>query len=406
MMQGNVPENRRGHELNVLGCLAMSADAADVVFAELSAESFQELDLRKLFTVCKTLTERGIQFYDDPAILADALMQAGMRDGREAAATVAQTLECVPHALHVQYYVDILRAYHLRDRMRVAGERITAGAKDVAADPNVLLQNCLDHLLNLQDGVGQRDDVITTAAALEAYDQPDIDATVTTGIPSLDTLLGGGFRPGQLITIGARPGLGKSVLLQQILTTNAMRGCPGFHASLEMGPAELAGRALRTVSRDQYSKLPVFMSEESDLTRIISQLRQTHRRHGVGVCGVDYLQLAESPRERNMNRTEQIAGMSRRLKLMAMALKIPVVIAAQLNRNAEERERPILADLRESGAIEQDSDIVILIAGLPIDRHRELIVAKHRRGPCGIVRVDFDGSNFQFREPEIFTGHL
>jgi replicative DNA helicase len=114
------------------------------------------------------------------------------------------------------------------------------------------------------------------------------------------------------------------------------------------------------------------------------------------LAAVDYLQLVESPKERNEMRERQVATMSRGLKRLAMELQIPILLGSQLNRESEKRGRPSLADLRESGAIEQDADIVILLAGDVETDQRELIVAKHRAGACGIVRAKFDRPKFSF----------
>jgi len=132
----------------------------------------------------------------------------------------------------------------------------------------------------------------------------------------------------------------------------------------------------------------------------VGQIRAAVRIHHVGLAAVDYLGLVESPRERNANRAEQVAGVTRQLKLMARELQIPILLGCQLNRAAEHRDRPQLSDLRESGAIEQDADIVILIhsPGGEQDGLRELIVAKHRGGPCGKIDALFNGPSFVFED--------
>ena len=137
----------------------------------------------------------------------------------------------------------------------------------------------------------------------------------------------------------------------------------------------------------------------------MAQIRLAKRRHSIELAAVDYLQLIESPKERNELRERQVATMSRGLKRLSMELQIPILLGSQLNRESEKRGRPSLADLRESGAIEQDADIVILIAGDVETDERELIIAKHRGGACGIVRAAFDRPKFWFSS-EPWTGKL
>ena len=155
----------------------------------------------------------------------------------------------------------------------------------------------------------------------------------------------------------------------------------------------------------RFAELPLWFSEAFEFSKLTRQIRLAKRRHGIQLAAVDYLQLIESPTVRNDLRERQVAIMSRGLKQLAMELQIPILLGSQLNRESEKRGRPSLADLRESGAIEQDADIVILIAGDPESDDRELIVAKHRGGPVGMVRATLDRPKFWFHcEP--WTGKL
>ena len=172
-----------------------------------------------------------------------------------------------------------------------------------------------------------------------------------------------------------------------------------------MTAGEIAGRGLKTTNRQRFAELPIHFSECSEFTRIAALICLAKRRHRIEIAAVDYLQLIENPTSKNDLRERQVATMSRGLKRLAMELQIPIVLGSQLNREAEKRVRPSLADLRESGAIEQDADIVILIAGDVETDDRELIVAKHRGGPCGIVRAMFDRPKFLF-SCEPWTGNL
>ncbi len=194
--------------------------------------------------------------------------------------------------------------------------------------------------------------------------------------------------------------------MAQIVLNAAKNHRPGMIASLEMTSGEHAGRALRTVERERFAKLPIWFSESSDLGKLVSSIRLAKRRHAIKLAAVDYLQLIESHVAKNEIRERQVANMSRCLKRLAMELEIPILLGSQLNRESEKRGRPSLADLRESGAIEQDADIVILIGGDPEADDRELIVAKHRGGPCGMAWATFDGPSFLFHDRAPYTGRL
>lgn len=252
---------------------------------------------------------------------------------------------------------------------------------------------------------------------------------VGTGIRELDEMIDG-LRPGQLVVIAARPGMGKSLFSLNIAEhASADLGIPSYFATLEMTAVELGERALASrgmvagsrvthgrlrkgrVDPDEVAVLEEIvagMRERMDLYiddtpsptigEVMAAARRHKARYGVGLAFVDYLQLVEAePDAARDSRQEQMAKVSRRLKLLAKELQTPVVAMSQLNRKAEGREdkRPMLSDLRETGAIEQDADMVILVHRPeyydPNDKPgvAELILAKNRGGPTGTVEVAF-----------------
>jgi replicative DNA helicase len=258
---------------------------------------------------------------------------------------------------------------------------------------------------------------------LEALSKGDRDVTGTpSGFRDLDAKLGG-FQPGNLIVIAARPSLGKSALVCNIAENVASKhGKPVAFFSLEMSEAELAHRFIACRSRipndklrkgnvasrdwprvvracNELEEVPLWLDDSSDLSLL--ELRAKARRlassqSGLGLVIVDYLQLmrAEDPRA---NRVEQVSQFSRGLKILARELNVPVIGISQLSRAPEQRPggRPMLSDLRESGGIEQDADVVIFIyrASKYDDdadpSEADLIVSKHRNGPTGDVPVVF-----------------
>lgn len=281
-------------------------------------------------------------------------------------------------------------------------------------------------------------DVYDELAALEEGDVKGLP----TGFWDLDAMLSaGGFEPGQFIIIGARPGVGKSALALSIAEnmTQGRSRAPVALLSLEMSEREVGRRSMASLSRvgaydrrpneEQYGAMqraiatvaeaaPLFVYDRTDwtLSLLRAEVRRLVSREGIRAMFLDYLQLM--PSDRANSRQEAVAEVSRTLKLMAKEFEIPIIALSQLNRNAEAREnkRPALADLRESGTLEQDADCVML-AWRPELQHAddpewaannpdkqgltELILVKQRSGRPGIVRLHFDGelTRFQNRAP-------
>jgi replicative DNA helicase len=256
-------------------------------------------------------------------------------------------------------------------------------------------------------------------AALErAVTKPSNEDRVPTGFVDLDVMFSGGFAPGQMVVVAARPGIGKTTLGLGLARAAAIKnGLPVLVESLEMGEEELTNSILSAEARiglhhikqgttddagvvrgaraiEKMNAAPLYLSDESDLSlpMLRGKVRHLVRTAGLRMVVIDYIQLMQAPKAET--RQAEVAKLSRGLKLMAKEFGITVVVLAQLNRGPEQRtdKKPMKSDLRESGAIEQDADIVILL-------HREdaydkesarageadFIVDKHRGGPTGIV---------------------
>lgn len=268
---------------------------------------------------------------------------------------------------------------------------------------------------------------------------------ISTSIDKIDEL-NGGFKPGQMVVIAARPSVGKSAFMGRIATHAASKGFKVGVISLEMVTTDVFSRIIAAETNvpfksiDQnllfdeaqknlvYSKiatlsrLPIFFSETAQVNifDIRAKAEQLQRRKGLDLLIIDYLQLIESAGvSKNSNRENEVSKISRGIKLLAMDLKIPVIVLAQLNRNVEGRtgksRYPILSDLRESGSIEQDADIVIFLhsdfrAGVETDEfgdstenQRDIIVPKWRNGECNLhVKMRFEGATMKFSEINLF----
>jgi replicative DNA helicase len=252
---------------------------------------------------------------------------------------------------------------------------------------------------------------------------------VPTGFADLDALTNG-LHAGQMIVIAARPAIGKSTLALDFARAAAVKhGMATVMFSLEMSRNEVTMRLLSAEARvslqhmrtgqmgdEDWTRLARRMSEVVDaplfiddspnmsMMEIRSKCRRLKQRHDLKMVIIDYLQLMSSPR-RVENRQQEVSEMSRSLKLLAKEIEVPVIAISQLNRGPEQRtdKRPLLSDLRESGSIEQDSDVVILLHREDYYEHEsprageaDLIVAKHRNGPTATVTVAFQGHYSRF----------
>ena len=289
-------------------------------------------------------------------------------------------------------------------------DRATRSLLDIGDDA----QRGRGEIRRLSEGIAQALEAIDVRRQGESFG-------VETGLPALDEMLCG-LRAGSLTIIGARPGKGKSALAVNVLTHAAInQGVPSLMFSLEMALQEFGQRFLSSVGKvsafaaqhprklddvsyarfrrrleaiaSQGKEAPIFVDDTCGrtVTEIVAITRRAIARHQVGLVVIDYLQLCESENSREP-RHEQVSKISRRLKTLARDSGIPVIALSQLNRTSEDRadQKPRLADLRESGAIEQDADNVLLIHH-PDPEHddAEIIVAKARNGPTGTIKVYF-----------------
>jgi replicative DNA helicase len=386
---------RQNVERAVLGSMALLQEAAEFAAGALRGDEFT-MQGRAMFRAMVAMTERGIPI--DGVTLADELCKRGELEAAGGALFIFEVLEAVPHAQHCRHYVEQLQALRQRDELRRISERLNVRADDPTVEPSETIAGILNELEALRAGSVRKSDLITAGDALQAMEEraEDPAGIVPTGLSELDRQLRGGIRGGQLIVIGGRPGLGKSALMAQMILNAARSHRAGLVCSLEMTAGEIAERGLKTFSRQRFEELPVWFTEAGEFSKLAALIRLAKRRHSIELAAVDYLQLMESPIGRNELRERQVATMSRGLKRLAMELQIPILLGSQLNRESEKRGRPSLADLRESGAIEQDADIVILISGDVETDERELIIAKHRGGACGVVKANFDRPKFWF----------
>ena len=364
-------------------------------------------------------------------------------DGHEQAAeTVDELTAGVPAAGNVRQYARIVREHALLRRMLNATYEIQASVAERRAAPRELVEQAERAMLEVAHDDRQKDfrkvgDVLHTE--IGKWQKLSTEGQQLTGTASgfadLDAITGG-FQPGNLIVLAARPSMGKSALVTNIAENVALdkdRPRPVALFSLEMSEAELAQRfiasqaaikgddlrkgrlkdeskwkrVLRVAS--EYDAAPLYVDDSSDIgiLDVRAKARRLHQQtpDGLGLVIVDYLQLMRAD-ARIENRVQQVGDMSRGLKILARELEVPVIALSQLSRGVESRtdKRPMLSDLRESGQIEQDADLVIFIYRdeyynpETTDRpgEAELIIAKHRNGGLGEVPLTFQNEYPRF----------
>jgi replicative DNA helicase len=340
---------------------------------------------------------------------------------------LAELIDAAPSAAHYRQYADIIRQKAIVRNLIHACTELQAEAFDQSQPPTELLDNAERRILEIAE-MGITGDTVTLHDAIhEAWRRLDQRkqrgdhefSGIATGYLDLDNLTAG-FQNSELIILAARPSVGKTAFALNIARHVVVEeGLPVLFVSLEQARVELAERLLCCqaqvdshrlrrghLSSDDETKImeagsvlsesKLFIDDTpgQSMLRIAANARRLKKRHDIRLVMIDYLQLID-PDDRRESRQEQVAGISRRLKFLARELKVPVVALAQVNRSSEDRQdhRPRLSDLRESGAIEQDADTVMMLHRP--DYHEpgqheglvEVIIAKQRNGPTGEVSL-------------------
>lgn len=374
----------------------------------------------------------------DLVTVAQELERRGDIENIGGYAYLAELWDASPTAANAEYYAKIVRDCSIRRQLILAGTGIVKDAWDGVAAAGQLLESAERQMFRLSECGADGEAKHVSLGVAEARDRLDKIARgeqiagITTGLADLDAKVIG-FKPGQLIVVGARTSIGKTSLGLHFARHAAKLGNPVMLVSLEMQRIEIAERLLamesgvdsRDLSRgklgpadleklleasDVVDTLPIHILDTPGMTalKIVANMRRMKRRHGIRMAIIDYIQLVE-PEDRSVNRQEQVATISRAFKHAANELGIPVVVLAQLNRQSEARQvgKPKLVDIRESDAISQDSNITLLLwrpneaaeANSPV-YDVELIVAKQRNGPTGDLRVEFVKRNMVFRDKD------
>lgn len=429
-----VPPQNLEAEQSVLGAMMLSPDAMADVVEILDPGDFYRSAHGTIYAALRGLFAHGEPI--DTITAVEALRRQGALEQVGGALYLRDLVDQVPTAAGAVHYARIVSDAALRRRLIGAAADIIDTAYAGTDDADTIADTAEQRIYD----VARREDKEETAIIGDLVNQAMIDLesiqnreSAYTGIPTGFTdldMLTSGLQEGNLVVIAARPGVGKSSLAMNIASNVAVAGEPVAVFSLEMSRTEIGMRLLCAEAHVPWDRIRNKRVGPEDWTRVVAAGEKLHdaplhivdsgnvnivdirakarrmrsSRQGLAMIIVDYLQLMTSPGARRPdNRQQEVAEISRSLKLLAKELSIPVVALSQLNRNPEARadKRPQLSDLRESGAIEQDSDVVIFIHRDDGDQERkreaELIIAKHRNGPTGKVTLNFEPSLTQFR---------
>ena len=401
-------------EQSVLGGLLIDNNAYDRL-GELSESDFYRDDHRTIFSVIKTILEAGKPC--DTLLLGEALKARGVLEQVGGHAYLGALFVNTPSAANIRNYASLVHRAAQGRALQALAADLNAAASAQGADPIKVAEVAADQALSILDDSGKSELQHFSEAVGNAVEWLDAPAKgLSTSYSSLDEIVGG-LRPGELIVVAGRPSMGKSSLALCI----AEHVSEEHHVvlfSLEMSARQIAARSVRwhehlsdrsqAVTRLINHNLWIDDSPRLTVGTMRVRMQRIKRKHGLALVVVDYLQMISGGE--GENRTQQVGDISRGLKALAKEFQIPVIAVASLNRGVEIRhdKRPMMSDLRESGDIESDADVCVMLYRDEYYDHEsyargfaEAIVRKHRDGPTGTAWLLFQPEYARFRD---FTG--
>src|ERR1700681_1617825 len=433
-------------ERSILGAILLDNSTLNTAIEKLKPEDFFHDHHRRIYQQMIALGET--QQAIDLVTLTDQLHRSGELESSGGPAYIAQLMDGVPHVSNVDHYVRIVKEKSLLRGLIYATHSIQQQALEAEEDADAILDRAESAIFQLAEDrvrsglVGVRDVVRENFERIsQIFNEGKRITGLSTGYHQLDNLTSG-LQPSELLILAARPSMGKTALALNIAENVAVRGNkPVAIFSLEMSKESLLLRLLSSdaqidshkfrtghLSREDGGKIPISLTRLAEaplwiddmgsatVVEMGAKLRRLKRDKGLSLVVVDYLQLV-SARGKFGNRNEEISSITRGLKAMAKELKVPMLVLSQLTRAPEREDRePRLADLRESGAIEQDADVVMFIhrpnffkksseVSMEERGETDLIIAKQRNGPTDTIRFVFQGSftRFEQRAPDAWT---
>ena len=424
-------------EQSVLGGLMLDNETWDKISDLVIEDDFYRRDHRLIFRSIAALAEKGSPF--DVVTLSEWLESNSQLDNAGGLAYLGTLANNTPSVANIMAYAKIVRERSVLRQLISVGHKISTSCYETEGrESEELLDNAekLVFKISEQGNRGRREFTAIKDLLVQAVDridtlfqQDDPITGVATGFTQFDEMTSG-LQPADLVIVAGRPSMGKTTFAMNIAEHAAVKSqLPVAVFSMEMPGEQLAMRMLSSLGRidqhkvrtgklgdDDWPKLthavgqlaeaPMFIDDTPALTptELRSRARRLMREHGLGLIVIDYLQLMQV-KGTSENRTNEISEISRSLKSLAKELNVPIVALSQLNRSLEQRpnKRPVMSDLRESGAIEQDADVITFIyrdevynEDSPEKGIAEIIIGKQRNGPIGTARMTFIGQYTRF----------
>lgn len=439
MAERKMPQNLEA-EMSILGACFLSTYALDKVCEEVTPDMFYSEANKKIYEAIFSLHQNKIPL--DSTVLVNEIEKHDNINSIGGLEYLGEVIDSVITAANIDYYIDIVREKALRRKLVEVSTNITTSAFDEETETNDIIDNAEKSIFSVTKSrkAGEfksiKDVMKSTQSRLEDLAKNDKDITgIATGFYDFDKLTSG-LHENELIIIAARPAMGKTAFALNLAVNAAINSKKNVALfNLEMSAEQLAMRMIAAqggidqnklktgrLEHNDWKKVNEAMSELSDTNLYIEdasgisvgEIRAKCRRlatqgPGLGLVLIDYLQLIDGGSRYAGNRQQEVSEISRSLKTMAMELGVPVIALAQLSRSVELREnkRPIMSDLRESGSIEQDADIVAFLyrddyynksaseqTNISVT---ELIVGKHRNGSTGTIELLFERTMSNFR---------
>jgi len=439
LLDAPTPPHSVEAEQALLGGLMLDPVAWDQVADAVTEDDFYRADHRLIFAAIAVLSGEGKPC--DVVTVSQELERTGKLESAGGLAYLSAVARDTPTAANVRAYADIVRERSLLRQLIRAGSEIAAAAFNKEGESaREQVDRAEQRVFEIAEGsFRQREGALPVRQLLPAvidqidewHNNPDKLRGLPTGFTDFDKLTGG-LRPGDLVIVAGRPSMGKTTLAVNMAEYAAVH--PGTRASvaifsMEMPSEQVITRMLASIggvplnnlrsgkisdddwvritsATSQLSEAKIFVDETPALnpTELRARARRVKREHGLNLIVVDYLQLMQVPGTEE-NRATEIAEISRGLKTLAKELSVPVIALSQLNRAVEQREhkKPVMSDLRESGALEQDADLILLIYREEVyDRNTtkkgiaEIDLVKHRNGEIGTFLLTFQGQFTRF----------
>ena len=419
-------------EMSLLGAILLDANVLDEVVLLVSADDFYEKENRQIFETLLLMQDAGLTI--DYVTLIEQMKLAGYYDEDFTLKYILSLMEAVPTKKNASSYAAIVRDKSMMRRLIDVSDEIRAHAALSDDEAKNLIDFAQQRIYELQNDkktrgfVSIRDVMMESLMHLrELQSNPEAFLGLNVGFSALDMKLSG-INPSDLVLIAARPGMGKTSFALNIAQNVARKTKKEVVIfSLEMSAMQLVQRMISSEARVEATRIKtgelksedwakvtgaasalsecrIFINDSSAIT--VAEMKSLCRRFkNLGLVVIDYLQLMQSGLKRNENRVQEVSEISRSLKIMAKELSVPVICLSQLSRGPESRtdKRPQLSDLRESGAIEQDADMVLMLYredyyNKETEKQNvcEVIVSKNRHGETGMIELSWDGRYTRF----------